>query len=191
MQLLVIKIQSLKVIWSQIDLKWIWWASNMELWPHVSLYDAGHTHTLQPGVVLELTVHFFQEVTFKAHKDCEVSEGWKGKWAWLIKPRGTYYLTRLTSAVEKSYPAWVTEGKKDAGSVLLDLLSRHTSGKLLKALQETAIKLLENGRFFNDYFSWTFTERMSRSLSLAQLFAVNISFVCLVGKVMFEACPGS
>ena len=41
----------------------------------------------------------------------KVSEGWKGKWAWFIKPRGTYHLTRLTSAVEKSYSAWFTEGE--------------------------------------------------------------------------------
>lgn len=67
--------------------------------------DAGHTHTLQPAGVLELTVHFFRETTFKPHKDSKVGEGWKGKPAWLIKPRGTYDLTRLTRAVEKSGPA--------------------------------------------------------------------------------------
>lgn len=66
------------------------------------------THILQPAGVLELTEHFFREMTFKPHKDSKVSEGWEGERARLIKPRGTYDLTRLTRAVENSGPAWVT-----------------------------------------------------------------------------------
>lgn len=103
---------------------------------------------------------------FKVYKDCEVSEGWKGKWVWFIKLRGIYDLVRLISVVEKSYFVWVIEGKKDVGLVFLDLLLRYTSGKFLKVLYEIVIKFLENGRFFNDYFFWIFIERMSRFLLL-------------------------
>ena len=37
------------------------------------------THTLQPGVVLELAARFFHAMTFKPQKDSKVSEGWKRK----------------------------------------------------------------------------------------------------------------